>query len=242
MAPAERKLIMLRPLFACIALLPLLAAAEIDSPPPAGMKDSEKIDSIFVMQKQVLRTVKNDPLADKRFGVEANLARLLYTGDDAFSFSGGVSLFAVERHSEIAFPFLYYTAKTSASRADGTTYRDDFNLFTQDAHYRYFLGNTQNGFYLSGFARYAHLSGIKGDLFDFLDSTATNAHGTEDKLGAGVGLGYRIFSYRGLYWGCGASFGRYFVGDNDQFRGSFGLFDDGEYIFDVELLKFGWAF
>jgi len=233
---------MLRPLWIAIAMLPVLAAAQTDSPPPPGMRDSEKIDSIFVMQKQVLRTVKNDPLAGKRFGIEANLARMLYSGENAFSFSGGFSLFAVERHSEIAFPFLYYTQKNEIDEGNGQTYKYDFDLITQDAHYRYFLGNTQNGFYLSGFARYAHLSGVKGSLFDFALSDSTNPRGSEDKLGAGVGLGYRIFSYRGLYWGCGASFGRYLVGKNDQFRGSFGLFDDSKYIFDVELLKFGWAF
>ena len=230
-------------LFSLLTVLPLCAAS-LDTPPPAGMSDSEKLDSVFVMQKQVVRTVKNDPLADKRFGIEANIARMLYSGENTFSFSGGVSLFNINRHAELAFPFLYSSSKSDMNGFDSAKFDLDFNEFTQDVHYRYFLGNTQNGFFLSGFARYAHLSGVKGDFFDFLDTAkAQGARGTENKLGAGVGLGYRIFSYKGLYWGCSANLGRYFVGRNEQFRAGFGpITNDSKYIFDIELLKFGWAF
>lgn len=58
-----------------------------------------------------------------------------------------------------------------------------------------------------------------------------------------MGLGYRKFSYRGLYWGASLNIGRYLLGKNDYFRG--GIFDydnDAEMIYDVELFKFGWAF
>jgi hypothetical protein len=61
--------------------------------------------------------------------------------------------------------------------------------------------------------------------------------------GAGVGIGYRKFSYRGLYWGASLSLGRYFIGKNDRFYGSWLSYDDdNEIIIDVEFLKFGWAF
>jgi hypothetical protein len=224
-----------------MSLVPLAAYAET-----APATDSEKIDSIFVMQKQVVRTIKNDPLADKTFGVEFNFLRVLMLTEQT-SLSGGVSLFNVHRQAEIAFPFLYSKSKTAdidGPWADSLS-NVDFTEFTQDVHYRYFLGNTQNGFYLSGFARGAYLSGIKGSTeFDVFDSTkAGNARDTEMKMGLGVGLGYRKFSYRGLYWGAGINLGRYVIGENDKFRGGLLSYDnDSELIIDIELFKFGWAF
>ncbi|MDB5105004.1 MAG: hypothetical protein JWP91_2693 [Fibrobacteres bacterium] len=226
------------------ALVPMMATAEDAK---TGATDSEKIDSLLVMQKQVVRTIKNDPLADKSFGVEANLARLLLATEFT-SFSGGVSLFALDRNAEIALPFYYGKSESHLESGDAQLSNVDFTEITQDIHYRYFLGNTQNGFYLSAFSRLAWLDGVKGDNeFDgFLDTANTNPpdrRSTEAKLGLGVGLGYRIFSYKGLYWGCGMSFGRYVLGENDKFRGAFfSLDNDEKFIFDVELLKFGWAF
>jgi hypothetical protein len=224
------------------ALIPMMAGAETTE----GMSDSEKIDSIFVMQKQVVRTLKNDPLAGKTFGVEANVARLLLASE-LTSFSGGVSLFGVDRNAEIAFPFYYGKSESDIESDDIAFSNVDFTEITQDVHYRYFLGNTQNGFYLSGFARFAWLDGVLGrNIFDGVDTSKANDadyRSTEGKLGIGVGLGYRIFSYRGLYWGCGLNLGRYIIGENDKFRGSlFSLDSDEEIIVDVELLKFGWAF
>lgn len=224
-------------------LLPFAAFAGEEK---GDMTDSEKIDSIFVMQKQVVRTIKNDPLQNKTFGVEMNIARLLLA-TEVTSFSGGLSLFSVDRNAEIALPFYY--GRSESDLDGGSSLSDvDFTEITQDVHYRYFLGNSQNGFYLSAFARLAWLDGIEGSTtFDgFLDSAGTGAENhrsTEGKLGVGVGLGYRIFSYKGLYWGCALSLGRYVIGDNDRFRGAFfSLDNDGRYIFDVEMLKFGWAF
>jgi hypothetical protein len=223
---------------ALISLLPVAAKAE-DAPKAS---DSEKIDSILVMQKQVVRTIRNDPLVGKTFGVEMNIARLLLA-KDVISFSGGFSLFNVDRDAEIAFPFYYGTSKAEDIEAG---YGDiDFTEITQDVHYRYFLGNTQNGFYLSGFARGAYLDGVLGDnAFDDIgDPAAKNSRDTEFKLGLGVGLGYRFFSYKGLYWGASFSLGRYMLGESDRFRGSFFSLDsDEEIIIDTELLKFGWAF
>ena len=222
-------------------LIPALAAAEGGSP-PSGAKDSEKIDSILVISKRLDRTLKNDPLAGKNFGVEVNPFRLLLFGE-GMSFSGGVSLFNVTRSAELAFPFLYARSETEDFAGSGSS-DFDFTEITQDVHYRYFLGNTQNGFYLSSFARFAYLNGIEGEwLDDMLNPNPSGTRSSEGKLGIGFGLGYRIFSYRGLYWGCSASFGRYLVGDNDRFRpGYFGLDADEKFIFDIEFLKAGWAF
>jgi hypothetical protein len=228
---------------AALALIPLLpfAAKAEDAP---KVSDSEKIDSILVMQKQVVRTIQNDPLTGKNFGVELNIARLLLF-KDVQSFSGGFSLFGVDRGAEIAFPFLYSRSEIDASGPEEESLANiDFTEITQDIHYRYFLGNTQNGFYLSGFARGAYLEGVLLE-FAFGDSEpgTTESRDSETKLGLGVGLGYRFFSYKGLYWGASLNLGRYVLGENDRFRGSYFPLDaDQAFIIDVELLKFGWAF
>ena len=223
-------------------LLPLAAGAQTGSP-----SDSEKLDSLMDMSKQLVRTVKNDPLTGKNFGVEFNFLRAIMLTEQT-SVSGGVSLFNVSRNAEISLPFFYSKSTTSdisGPLADSLS-DVDFTEFTQDVHYRYFMGNTQNGFYLSGFARGAFLSGIQGKTeFDAFDTTQSgkNVRATEGKLGVGVGLGYRKFSYRGLYWGASLNIGRYMIGENDKFRNGFISFDnDAEVIFDVELFKFGWAF
>jgi hypothetical protein len=204
----------------------LLMAQNKDS-----LSTSAKIDSIYNMQKKMYSESKNEPLSNKKYGVEINLFRLLSLGK-ATTFSGSFSLFDVNRKSEISFPVYYQNPQSS----------DDLTEFTLDCHYRYFLGNTQNGFYLSGFARYAFLHGTLGDDYMFSPETP-GIKGSESKLGIGFGLGYRIFSYKGLYWGVSASFGRYIIGKSNRFSGSFlSVDDDSEFIFDVELLKFGWAF
>jgi len=74
-------------------------------------------------------------------------------------------------------------------------------------------------------------------------NTTNNKKGVANKLGIGFGMGYRIFSYKGLYWGVSASLGRYFIGENDMFQSSsYFADDDSEMIFDFEFLKFGWTF
>lgn len=209
--------------------IPALVVAQSNN---AGGSDA-KIDSIYKLQKKMYNESKTGPLADKKFGVELNIARLLMA-DKVSSISGGFSLFGVDRHAEIAFP-VYAQFATSSQ---------EFSEFSIDCHYRYFLGEMQKGFYLSGFTRLVNLSGKLGDnesLYGY--NNANLGNGNETKLGIGIGLGYRIFSKKGLYWGTSVSLGRYIVGKNDRFVGSyFTLDDDSPMIFDVEMLKFGWAF
>lgn len=221
----------------CMGLVPSLVGAA-----SSEMSDSQKLDSLLAGQKKIIENVADEPLAGKTIGVEVNPFRLITLGtSNSTSLSGSVSLFNVVRSAEIQIP-LYYM---SSSDKDEDLYKDAFSLFTADVHYRQFLGRTQNGFFLSGFGRLARLEGYEGKLFDDLwgDSTVTNERSSLLKIGAGVGLGYRIFSHRGLYWGSSISLGRYFNGGKNRFRGGFGsLYDDGEIIFDIELFKFGWAF
>lgn len=231
---------------ATLALIPLFPAVTNAEEEPI-VSDSEKIDTLLVMQKQLVRTLKNDPLAGKNFGVEVNIARLLLA-KEVLSFSGSFSMFGVDRDAEIAFPFYY--AKTNTEDFDGGSGKSEFDYMeiTQDIHYRYFLGNTQNGFYLSAFGRGAYLDGALGDYGYYPAGDPSGAvpavqRDTEVKLGAGVGLGYRFFSYKGLYWGAGIVLGRYFLGESEKFRGALFAFDaDEDGIIDVEMLKFGWAF
>jgi hypothetical protein len=214
-------------LLAVAAFLPLLLTAQVKD----TLSTAAKIDSIYYLQKKMYSESKNTPLMNKKYGVELNLIRLLLT-EDATTLSGSFSLFNVNRNAEISFPFYYQNPKKSI----------DLTEFTLDCHFRYFLGNTQNGFYLSAFTRYAILHGTLGEDY-IINTQSGDKKDTEHKLGIGFGIGYRIFSYSGLYWGTSLSIGRYFVGKNNKFSGSIFTFeDDDEYIFDMELLKFGWAF
>lgn len=206
------------------------------------ISDSQKLDSLLAGQKKILENVADEPLAGKTIGVEVNPFRLITLGTTkSTSLSGSVSLFNVVRSAEIQIPIYYM----SSPDEDDDIYKDAFSLLTADMHYRQFLGRTQNGFFLSGFGRLARLEGYQGKWLDgiFGDSTIEDKRTSLLKFGAGVGLGYRIFSHRGLYWGSSISLGRYFNGGENRFRGGFGsMYDDGEIIVDIELFKFGWAF
>jgi hypothetical protein len=196
-----------------------------------------KIDSIFQMQKKIYAERNISPLNDKKYGVEFNLFRFL-AWSEMISLSGGVSLFDINRHAEIAFPFYY-------GKGDGDHSETEINL---DVHYRYFLGNNQKGFYLSGFSRYEYLNYYSYDyqnapLTSVWDNTYQNHN--MNRLGAGIGLGYRIFSEKGLYWGTGLTIGRFFddgIQGNYPYGSVFSWQTTSPFIIDFELLKFGWAF
>jgi hypothetical protein len=215
-------------LFCCWPSLSLAQENKRDS-----LSVNAKIDSIYQLQKKIYAEIKNQPLINKKVGIEFNFVRLLLI-EDAFTLSGGLSFFSVNRQAEIAFPIYYCNPKDPK----------DLKEWTIDCHYRYFLGNTQNGFYLSGFTRYAHLSGYAGNNDDLLWEGSTDGQKlSEDKIGIGVGIGYRKFSYKGLYWGFSFSFGKFITGEQNKFFGKFlALDDDAKYIYDCEILKFGWAF
>jgi hypothetical protein len=221
-----------------ILLLCIVCSISLFSKAQNNTKDSlsmsAKIDTIYNLQKKMYQETKNQPLTGKKFGIELNLFRILLI-DKAITLSGTFSIFNVNKQVEIAFPVYY----------DKPEDKYDLRTFTIDCHYRYFLRNTLNGFYLSGFVRYAYLDGYEGNnnLNLFGSENPIGNKINESKLGIGFGLGVRIFSYKGLYWGASMSFGRYFIGENNRFYGHFlSLDDDEKYIFDIECLKFGWAF
>ncbi len=182
------------------------------------------------------------PFENRRYGIEFNVARFLVAEPNSVVLSGGFSLFKPKENVELAFPIFL-------ASSDGFN-NNQFSLATVDFHYRSFLGESMKGFYLSGFTRLAYLDGIRVNNINYdalgpnqLPSDPVRERGSEVKLGVGVGIGYRIFSKGHYYWGASLSMGRYLVGKNDQFDSGLDPFDDdGQVIFDAEILKFGYAF
>ncbi len=225
-------------LLTLLAIAPAGPVVHAQEQPGDTLSTEAKIDSVYQLQKQIYREIRNEPLAGKKLGVEFNFIRALIIEEDV-TLSGGFSLFDVDHNAEIAFPFYY---------ANPGDWKNLYEI-TLDCHYRYFLGNTRNGFYLSGFTRFAYLEGYEEQSqVPFWDEPElAEIRTSQIKIGIGVGLGYRKFSYKGLYWGCSFSFGRYLAGRNNIFFSDWDNIasfnnDDGKYIFDIELLKFGWAF
>ena len=170
------------------------------------------------------------PLEGREFGVEFNIPRLLTYSESWKSVSGTFSYFNHEDKVEIALPWsmAFFTDR------EGLADEEHFDVSNLDIHYRKFLGEEMNGFYLSGFARASYLNGLLENE-DKYDKTM--------KLGVGVGLGYRVFpSTQRHYWGVGLIVGRYITGENELYR-EVGLgIEDMPIIVDIEFLKFGYAF
>src|SRR6056297_390117 len=187
-----------------------------------------KYDSILKVQNLLYSHCQNNPLMDKKYGIEANILRLFYM-NESVSFSGGFSLFDVARNAEISFPVYYEKPE------DGIT------TFTADCHYRHFLNNSQNGFFIACFSHLAALEGAaklsnedpEGARQKFVKGENTS----HLKLGVGIGIGFRRFSQSGIYWGCSLNVGRYILGDDDVFYHD--ALVDSKYILSAELLKFG---
>lgn len=216
-----------------ISLATAFASDEkIDSLLKVQSETNQQIKEINTKTNKLYEEQKNNPLENKTFGVEINPLWLLYLSE-GLQLTGGVSLFSVHRAAEIAIPLVYRRNND-----------EDLTRFYISPQYRYFLGNTQNGFYLSGVGEYSYLEYGK---LDFADSTLNGKDqtGNVNRLGLGVGVGYRKFSYKGLYWGCGITIGRYLWKDK-EFKGISpeGLFAavTDDFLFDVEFFKFGWAF
>lgn len=219
-----------------------------------AQSDAESADRLERIEKKLDHLVDsadkqdqnfiNQPLGDRQYGVEFNFFRLLTLGQSQESLSGTFSLFNTDNNTEIAFPFMYSrgahddTFDRYTSTPIGDISKKDLSSITLDAHYRKYLGHRLDGFYISGFGRLAHLNGVKEENLQF-------SEGSETKFGIGVGIGYRIISDDGFYWGASLSLGRYLTGNSAVFHDSENVsadMDDNEVIFDVELLKFGYAF
>ncbi|MHA1302017.1 MAG: hypothetical protein ACTSO9_21585 [Candidatus Helarchaeota archaeon] len=197
-----------------------------------------KIDLINNLQKKAFMVLRNEPLRGKSFGIEINPFRPLIWNKRK-SFSGGFSLFDVDRNGEFIFSLFYSKPQREYS----------MSTFTFDFHYRRFIGNSQDGTYLSLFVLYAYLEGVRIKPYSYYTESDLNDRTHANKLGIGIGFGYRKFSHVGIYWGVGFCLGWYVFGKSDIFRHE-GIFDDPSDFIDndmsliigLELLKIGWAF
>lgn len=207
------------------------------------MSTDEKVDSIYVLQKKMYKDVKDQPLENKKYGIEFNFLRLIFFGSDIdylnHSLSGSFSLFFPKKKVEIAFPF-FYSEPTVKWHDD---YSQDCSLrqITLDCHYRKFLGNSLNKFYIAGFVRYANLKGYEGESW-IKGKDDDSEMSAENKIGIGISVGYRVFSYAGFYWGSSLNVGKYIIGKNNRFRNEFLYDNDSEIIYNIEFFKFGYAF
>jgi hypothetical protein len=191
-----------------------------------------KPDSIPVTQNEPAELLSSQPLSNKTFGIEFNPIRLLYglTGDVFDTqIHGGVSLFSIDRHAEIAFPLLYMVGK-----------KDDIPLkvLNIDATYRRFFHKKQKGIFISGGLRYTFVEGEEG--LDNRDAIHSGNIIKENKVGIYIGVGYRYFSHSGFYWGTNIIFGRYLTNDNHPIMDI--TMSDLKIILGVELMKIGYAF
>ncbi len=210
----------------------------------------KKLDILLESQEKNYKIITDDPLKGRKFGVEFNIPRLLVFKDER-ALSGGFSIFDHKRNVEYAFPIFYQNTSDDNYWSENGGRNSSLRVTTLDFHYRAFLGDRLNGFYMSAFTRLAHLKGSIACDYSSMPASppeksspdnfvCDSAAGSETKLGVGVGIGFRIFSSKRIYWGASLSAGRYITGEKHNFEQN--SMDDEAPIIDVEFLKFGWAF
>ena len=176
---------------------------------------------------------------DNTIGVEISPVRLVLQESDMHTFSGGFSYFLANQNAELHFPIYFEQTKYKNILKDKQYFvRNEepkyisYNeqIITFDTEYRKFI---HKGFYLGGLLRVAKLWGGK-------ENKSTM------KLGLGASIGYRFVFDNSIYFGVGASFTKYFTGENHIFGSSgidmTGLSNDTKAIFELEFLKVGYAF
>lgn len=172
-------------------------------------------------------TIKNN------IGIEVNPLRLILANENWFTFSGTLSYFDNQNGAEIAFPIFYSSDKYWNEFENRET---RLNL---DIHYRKFLFTKEtNGLYIGGFGRYTYLDGEARDSSQYV---------TVNKFGLGIELGVRLKNTKtsSFYWGSSIAVGRYLGNSNEKLSRKDFLdvgWDDRASIFDIELLKVGYAF
>ena len=206
-----------------------------------------KVDSVLQLQKEMMKKQDSifvevkfvDPLKNKKFGIEFSpIALIAASASDQLTLRGGFSLFAVDRHAEIAFPISY----------NNPSAEDEPTTLAISAHYRRFTGEHQGGFYFSGALRYAIVSGKEASdagSLNFGRSTLNFSQSTEKSItvhrfGVGFGIGWRRFWKSGFYWGASITLGRYFTG-LDQEVAKENNFNSGLWA-EAEFFKIGFAF
>lgn len=204
----------------------------------------EKLDKILDNQESIKKdveiikkkTTEVSPISSKTFGIELNPFWLLYAGDNEFEgthLTGGVQLFSIDRNAEISIPFIIHDAKS-------------FSEYSLDLNYKRFLAKTQHGFFINAFTRISKIEAnvLTGSFSLDEGSSIESSQFNDTRLGLGFGLGYRVYSEFGLYWGFGIGLGKFFIyeePEDEMF--DLGIFNStSNFIFDIELMKFGFAF
>ncbi len=223
--------------FLCFAAVGVHANGSQAGPADSGRTVDQKIDHMGNKIDDIHQAIVESPLGERKWGVEIDPVTLLF----GYDLAGTVSNFSLDRSAEIAFPY-EIAIKDMGTTDDGRSLGKDY-LFNLDAHYRYFMSGRQRGFYISGFARFQHAT--YHDLFSTFaysgDSIETK---TLNRAGIGFEIGSRIFSRKGFYWGWSLSTGRFLAGNNptDGDLPDLPSLWTGDFIFDAELMKIGFAF
>src|SRR5688500_4033855 len=110
----------------------------------AAESENAKLDSLLSLTREIKAEVKKfNPLQDKTMGIELNPVWQILA-QDGLALTGGIQVFAWDRHAEFSFPWQVFKD-------------DDEAMYSLDLHYRRFLGDWQQGFYLAGFTRAAYM-------------------------------------------------------------------------------------
>ena len=176
---------------------------------------SVSTDSLGVLindsKHQILdEVIYEDPLRNKTIGIMFNpIAPIIY--DQGLRIYGGFSYFPKGKQNELYLGYQYINDD------DSKNYRLDIDILNRF----YFSRKYRKGFHLLYGTRFSHRKTKYSDeVYD-------------EMLGLSFGVGYRIFSKNGLYWGTSLYVGRHLLsGDSDE---------NDPYLF-MELLKIGYLF
>lgn len=199
-----------------------------------------KINLFVLFLLSTLFQIHAEPLQGRKYGVEFNIPRVLAYSNDWKTMSGTFSYFDHKNKTEIAFP--WFLGKYGSG---------DDALLNQsiDIHYRKFVEDRLGGLYLSAFSRLSNFDGAAYTNRESILNTDTGYYEDQEtknvtnlRFGVGVGIGFRLLpENKRMYWGSSLMIGRYFD-SNENYTQSWGFFDDGSFILDAEILKFGYAF
>ncbi|MCD6204787.1 MAG: hypothetical protein J7L22_03900 [Candidatus Marinimicrobia bacterium] len=188
----------------------------------------ENEDSLYVHYSPYLNP-------EYHYGVEFNPGLLLYAIDDeATVISAGFSLFPKNRKTELTVPIIFENTKDD-QWFGGIYSGTSLNI---GLHYRRFLTGKVGGAYTSIGIKYNYAY-LRSE-----DDCETDFTKIVSRLGAGFGIGYRVFSDERIYWGIGIFLGSYLLGRDisDTINVSSMFTRDEMSIITIQILKVGFAF
>tara|TARA_B110000263_G_C15267628_1_gene491912 strand:+ start:270 stop:872 length:603 start_codon:yes stop_codon:yes gene_type:complete len=161
--------------------------------------------------------IYEDPLANKTMGIMFNpIATILY--DEGLRINGGFSYFPKNKRTELYLGYQYI------NESDNQDYQLDIDILNR----LYFARKYRKGFHLLYGTRFTSYKNSNNYWDDENSEPRVNS-----KLGVSFGVGYRIFSKNGLYWGTSLYVGRHLLVEDED--------DDHPYLW-MELFKIGYLF